>query len=189
MAVLCVAVLLWLTPYLWGTQSPATSASIKPDVVLSPEKPDDAPVEVELAPSSVEEQANATPQPDTKTTKKEFTREPFLGTWQANPDGRLRTVTNREDGTATIHVKMDYLGSFFYGSELTMQCKWWIADGYLYHECQSGTPQANVTKLTNDLGAMTKFEILETTDKTLKLKDIFHYTDQVFEWKRVKDES
>jgi len=192
LAVVCVAVLLWMTPYLWGTQSTATSVSLVTDSLpvttsMQTTETRSEPVAKDVGEELKEgQQVESNQDPEAESPREEYSIEPFLGTWQANPDGRLRTVTNREDGTSTIHVKMDYLGSFFYGAELTMECKWWINDGYLYHECQSGTPQANVTKLTNDLGAMTKFEILETSEKALKLKDIFHYTDQVFVWKRVE---
>lgn len=168
MAAVCIALLLWMTPHLWGTQRPATEVSLAPQTAPEP-------------PAVVEE-----PSETSDETKEEFPKELFLGTWQSNPDGRLRTVTNHEDGTATIHVKLDYLGAFFYGSELNMDCKWRIEDGCLIHECVGGTPEKNVANLTRDLGATTKFEIVQTSDNLMELKDLLHHVGLVYEWKRVE---
>ncbi|SFI82189.1 hypothetical protein [Planctomicrobium piriforme] len=99
----------------------------------------------------------------------ELQSEQVVGRWLLN-DSIRREIDIRSDGTATMLVKLDYLSSLIYGSEMTMQLTWQIKDGLLSHTVVSGVPQANVDRLTRDFGKTRSYRIVSVSPTELILE-------------------
>lgn len=104
------------------------------------------------------------------TGKSKLPLEKVVGKWVLNETIR-RSVEMRADGTATMHVKLDFFGSLLYGSELNMELTWSVDDDVLSHTLLRGEPKANVDRLIRDFGNSRQYRIIELNDAVLLLEE------------------
>ena len=128
------------------------------------------------AASAVISEGGETVRPD------ERLREQVVGTWRLVDQGE-RIVTNRPDGTATMVVRLNFLGALLYGERLDFELTWEVKDGVLTHAIVSGKPKANVDRLIRDFGSSMSSRILSLDDEALLLEETDGSRDR-YRWTR-----
>jgi hypothetical protein len=113
-------------------------------------------------------------------TDEELTRR-ITGAWRL-PENGEQFITNRPDGTATMVVKLNFVGSLLFGPRLDMELNWNVKGGVLTHVIRTGKPAASVKKLTEMFGEQKSYNILELTSNHLLLQEIDPPHDK-FNWK------
>jgi hypothetical protein len=93
----------------------------------------------------------------------------LVGKWYLD-DAIQREIEIRPDGTATMHVTLDFLSSLLYGRNLTLNLKWKLDDDRLVQTVTGGTPAENVEKITKAFGKSLSYEVVEVDSKQLVLK-------------------
>jgi len=108
-------------------------------------------------------------------------RKLVLGTWQDEYEGK-RTMTIRQDGTATMVVELDGLKAMMYASRLRFDMEWSIEDGRLKKWTIGGEPALRVRLILEMMGDRVDEPILELTEKRLLLLDGDGETK--YDWRR-----
>lgn len=111
--------------------------------------------------------------------------EAFLGTWQLEDHG-LRTVLLMPDGTATMHVELDFFASLIYGNEMTMDLTWSIDDGILSYTIVGGAPVDSVNQVILDYGRERSYRILTVGEERIQLEDMTN-PGTIHDWMNVGD--
>ncbi len=110
-------------------------------------------------------------------------RKRALGTWEDYYHGK-RTLTLREDGTATMIMQPEGMGAVLFAKELVFDIEWKIQDGILILETVGGKPAKKISLVTKLYGDCAEEEILELTEDRFL---VAHDEDTDFDWKRVPD--
>ena len=118
-------------------------------------------------------------------TSDEQLRQQIVGTWRLVDQGE-RIVTNRPDGTATMIVRLTFVGSLLYGERLDFELTWEVTDGVLTHAIVSGKPKANVDRLIRDFGSSMASKILSLDEQALLLEETDGSRDR-YRWTRWSD--
>lgn len=110
----------------------------------------------------------------------------FLGTWQLYDHG-TRTIVVNPDGTASMHIELDFFASLAYGSVLDMDLTWSVSDGVLSYAIVRGEPTDSVDRVINDYGRERTYRVIEVSDDALQLEDLaspgtFH------DWTKIGDQ-
>ncbi len=106
-----------------------------------------------------------------------------LGTWQDEYKGK-RTMTIREDGTATMVVELEGITAALYASRLRFEMVWSIEAGRLKKRTVGGEPAGKVRLILKTMGDRVDEPILELTDQRLLLLDADGETQ--YDWRRVE---
>lgn len=99
-----------------------------------------------------------------------FPMEKLAGKWILN-ESIKRAVEMRPDGTASMHVKLDFFGGLLYGSELKMELAWNVDGEVLTHQLLHGEPKANVDRLIRDFGDSRQYRIVELNESVMLLEE------------------
>lgn len=108
--------------------------------------------------------------------------EKVVGEWGLS-NGIKRKIDVRPDGTATMHVRLDLLGSLLYGQEMTLELSWNVKDDVMSHSIISGEPKRNVDRMIRDYGDSRHYRIVELNDDILLLED-FEESPTTYRWVR-----
>ncbi len=106
-----------------------------------------------------------------------------IGIWQDDYQGK-RTMTIREDGTATMVVELRGMKATLFASRLEFEMKWSIENGRLKKRTTGGKPAAKVKMILKTMGDRVDEPILELTKDRLLLLDGNGKTK--YEWRRVE---
>jgi hypothetical protein len=93
----------------------------------------------------------------------------------------------RPDGTASMHVQLDFFGSLLYGPEMTLELSWNVKDDVMSHAIIGGSPKKNVDRMIRDYGDSRHYRIVELNDELLLLED-FEDTPTTYRWVRPERE-
>ena len=110
-------------------------------------------------------------------------RQRLVGVWEDDYQGR-RTMTIREDGTATMVVQLSGWKSVLYASRLEFWMVWSVQDGRLKKQTTGGKPSGKVNAILKMMGNSVTEKILEVTADRLVLLD--QNGKRRYEWRRVK---
>jgi len=114
-----------------------------------------------------------------------MTRE-VIGKWKTVRDAGPRELEMRDDGTATMEVKIESFAlKLLFGKQMRLDINWHIADGLLHMETIGGEPGSKVELLKSTYGATLAYPILELTKDRLLVKD--GEDDPDHDWERVDD--
>ncbi len=105
-----------------------------------------------------------------------------LGTWEDDYEGK-RTMTIREDGTATMVVKLSGLKAALYAKQLRFDMVWSISNGRLKKRTVGGEPSGRVKLILKMMGDQVDEPILELTSERLLLLD--QNGKRKYNWRRV----
>ncbi|WP_437186043.1 hypothetical protein SH668x_003171 [Planctomicrobium sp. SH668] len=129
--------------------------------------------------------ASENPATDEGTTSTTAAQQVELtGHWLLDESIR-REIWVNQDGTAKMHIRLDLLASFLYGTEMELELRWKEEDGVLTHTIVAGTPKENVDRLVRDFGDSRSYNIVRVDDSSLKLVDTQN-SDEVYLWKRLR---
>ena len=106
----------------------------------------------------------------------------ILGTWQDNYQGR-RTMTLRDDGTATMVCELEGLNARLFTPVLNFNLRWQLADGIMTRVIVDGEPADKVRFVVNLMGDRADEKLLVLTDTELHLLDADGKTE--YRWTRV----
>jgi len=106
-----------------------------------------------------------------------------VGTWEDDYKGK-RTMTIREDGTATMVVELSGVQASLFASKLTFEMEWAGADGHLMKRTIRGEPAGRVNFILKTMGDRVNEPILELTEDRLLLLDADGETK--YDWRRVR---
>ena len=84
----------------------------------------------------------------------------MVGTWVCN-DMFRRRIHVRADGTASMNVKLDFIASLLYGSEMDLELTWTADGDSLVYAAVSGEPKHNVDRLLSDFGRQQVYDVVE----------------------------
>ncbi|WP_437225058.1 hypothetical protein SH661x_003899 [Planctomicrobium sp. SH661] len=101
----------------------------------------------------------------------QFRDEQILGRWLRNGSIR-REIVIQPGGTATMNVQLDYLSALIYGKEMNLELSWELKDNILSHTIVSGTPKANVDRLSKDFGNSLSYRVIRADDQELVLQSL-----------------
>lgn len=109
----------------------------------------------------------------------------LVGTWQTRSFGS-QTLTNFDDGTASLDVELNRLAAIRYGRQMELQLEWTIENGVLSHRVVGGSPQRYVDRLTNDFGDSTDYVVVGITESELVLTEVDD-PDSEHRWEAVRE--
>ncbi len=156
------------------------NGSGNPAVVLTASEGSSEPGEV--APTN----ASAEPSDSAKSTEDARMAREVVGKWKTVRDAGPRELEMRDDGTATMDVKIESFAlKLLFGKQMRLDIKWHIADGLLHMETVGGEPKSKVELLKSTYGATLAYPILELTKNRLLVKD--GEDDPDHDWARVED--
>jgi len=110
-------------------------------------------------------------------------RELIVGIWQDEYQGK-RTITVREDGTATMVVEPEGFAARLYADRMTFVEEWRIEEGRLQLHAIGGEPQGRVNLVLKAMGDTSHYRILELTEDRMRLADANGET--TYDWRRSK---
>jgi hypothetical protein len=110
----------------------------------------------------------------------ELMEQAFLGTWQLEDHG-TRTIEVKADGTASMHIELDFFASLVYGEEMTMELTWSVKDGVLTYSVVSGLPVESVERVVSDFGRERSYRVLELGDELIQLQDT-QFPKNTYDW-------
>jgi len=113
-------------------------------------------------------------------------RKLVVGTWQDEYKGK-RTMTIRQDGTATMVVELKGLTALMFASRLRFDMRWSIEAGRLKKRTVGGAPAGRVRLILETMGDRVDEPILELTEQRLLLLDADGRTK--YDWRRVVPEA
>jgi len=116
-------------------------------------------------------------------TQDEQLRQAAIGTWQDFHHGK-RTMTLREDGTATMVVKLTGIKAKLFTPRLELDIRWSVEDGRMKRRTVGGTPADKVAFVNQRAGRQVAEPILELTEDRLRLLDRDGKTQ--YDWHRVQ---
>ncbi len=108
-------------------------------------------------------------------------RERILGTWQDRYKGR-RTMTLRDDGTATMVCELEGLNARLFTPVLNLELQWRLEEGVMTRVITGGEPADKVQFVVNLMGARSDETLLKLTDTELHLLDADGKTE--YHWTR-----
>jgi len=118
-----------------------------------------------------------------ETSEDEQLRQAAIGVWQDFHHGK-RTMTLREDGTATMVVKLTGMKARLFTPRLQLDIVWSVEDGRMKRRTVGGTPADKVAFVNQRAGKQVAEPILELTDDHLRLLDRDGKTE--YDWRRVR---
>ena len=121
--------------------------------------------------------------PDPAAEKDARLRKLVVGTWQDEYKGK-RTMTIRQDGTATMVVELEGLTAVLYARRLRFDMEWSIEAGRLKKRTVGGAPAGKVRLILATMGDRVDEPILELTRKRLLLLDGDGRTK--YDWQRAE---
>lgn len=143
---------------LWRGASPSlTSASVQ------------MPVETHLAASPPAEDLSHQVEQAPVAAAEAPPRERLIGHWRLN-QSIVREIQIRQDGTAVMECTLDTLSSLIYGRKLTLDLNWTFEDGVLTHIVIGGSPQANVSRLTDAFGDTRSYRLVSVDKDRMVLQ-------------------
>lgn len=107
--------------------------------------------------------------PDPQSVRDAELRSLLVGVWTHTENGQLWSE-NRPDGTSRSMLKLDFVASLLYGSEVNLQLTWEVKNGILTHTILDGTPPKSLKALTRDFGRIRSYTIVETTPDRMLLE-------------------
>lgn len=128
---------------------------------------------------SLETHAKAGPVSD------EHYRALVVGTWEDDYQGH-RTLTIRNDGTATMIVEPEGLAAMLYAKRMTFAEEWEIESGHLRLKAVGGEPESRVHLILQAMGDVSEQKILQLTKDRMLLLDADGTTE--FDWRRIRIE-
>ena len=108
-------------------------------------------------------------------------RQLAIGTWQDDYEGK-RTMTLREDGTATMVVELTGMKAMLFAPRLQFEMEWSVANGRLKKRTLRGEPATQVQLILQTMGDRVDEPILELTADRLLLLDKDGQTK--YDWRR-----
>lgn len=128
--------------------------------------------------------ASATSQsiPPQSADQDERFRRLVVGTWEDDYQGK-RTMTFKEDGTATMVVELQGAKATLFASRLRFDMKWSVDNGRLKKRTIGGEPSLKVRLILNMMGDRVDEPILELSENRLLLLDRDGKTK--YDWRRV----
>ena len=105
-----------------------------------------------------------------------------VGTWEDDYQGH-RTLTIKDDGTATMVVKLRGLAATIYAKQMTFDEEWSVEDGRLKLKTVGGEPAGRVKLIIKTMGDVSEQKILELTRDRMLLRDPDGETK--YDWRRV----
>jgi len=93
-----------------------------------------------------------------------------LGIWEQFNQGR-RVLTVREDGTATMKVKLEGAWSYVVGENLEFEINWNIEGSRLLFHTTGGKPEGSLKLITSMYGTERNHQIEKLTDDEMILVD------------------
>ncbi len=127
--------------------------------------------------------ASATPTASPAGTDVTIDRRRLLGTWQDHYQG-TRTMTLKDDGTATMVVELKGIQANLMAPRLTFDMRWSLEGKILKKRSIGGEPREKVRMVLNMMGSVAEDTIQELTDDRLLLLDKNGQTK--YDWKRIK---
>ena len=106
-----------------------------------------------------------------------------VGTWEDDYQGK-RTMTIRDDGTATMVAELGGLKAAMFGWRLQFEMTWSVKDGRLAKRTLGGEPAAKVDLILKMMGDRVEEPILELTEERMLLLDEDGRTK--YDWRRVR---
>jgi lysophospholipase L1-like esterase len=106
----------------------------------------------------------------------------IVGTWEDDYQGK-RTMTLKEDGTATMVVELQGAKATLFASRLRFDMKWSVDNGRLKKRTIGGEPSLKVRLILNTMGDRVDEPILELNKDRLLLMDGDGKTK--YDWRRV----
>ena len=144
---------------------------------------------VPSTPSTPSSKTPSTKTPSTKIpstkilSRDERFRRAAIGTWRDFYRGK-RTMTLREDGTATMVVELSGLKARLFTPRLELDIVWSIEDGRMKRRTVGGTPADKIEFVNRRAGRQVAEPILELTEDRLRLLDKNGTTR--YDWRRVR---
>ncbi len=108
----------------------------------------------------------------------------IFGTWQDDYRGR-RTMTLRNDGTATMICELEGLNARLFTPVLSFDLRWQLEDDVMTRVIVDGEPADKVQFVINLMGARADEKLLALTDTELRLLDADGKTE--YHWTRVQE--
>lgn len=124
-------------------------------------------------------------EPEPELTADEQLAQAFWGTWQLEDHG-TRTIVVKPDGTASMHIQLDFFASLIYGEEMTMDLTWCVQDGVLTYSVVSGMPAESVERVVDDFGRERSYRVLELGSDLIQLQDT-KFPGNTYDWVSVGD--
>jgi hypothetical protein len=122
-------------------------------------------------------------EPEAELSADQQMEQAFLGTWQLEDHG-LRTIEVKADGSASMHIELDFFASLIYGDEMTMELTWFVRDGVLTYSVVSGHPVESVDRVVNDFGRERSYRVLELDTDRIQLQDV-KFPGNKYDWVNV----
>ncbi|MEM7811766.1 MAG: hypothetical protein AAF532_09845 [Planctomycetota bacterium] len=91
-----------------------------------------------------------------------------VGVWTRRATG-VRTLTIRDDGTASLHIKFDFAASLMMGSAVTLKIDWELDGDDVVFETVGGSPQRTVNKISRQYGTKSRRPVTELTERRFVL--------------------
>ena len=111
-------------------------------------------------------------------------RQRLIGTWHDNYRAK-RTLTIREDGTATMHCQLQGIHRFF-ATELLFEEKWTLEGDKFTMRVIGGSPADKIAFVLRLKGDTTHQTVLEVTDSEWRVFDSNEGVE--FQWRRETDD-
>ena len=108
----------------------------------------------------------------------------ILGVWRDGYQGQ-RTMTVREDGTATMVCELEGMNARLFTPVLHLNLRWQLAGGVMTRVIIDGEPADKVRFVVNLMGARSDEKLLLLTDAELHLLDADGKTE--YHWTRVHE--
>jgi len=103
------------------------------------------------------------------TSESDSHRKRIIGTWLQHNDEE-RTITVREDGTASIIAELSDYRQYIVGKKLEFDVEWTLEDGTLTFITTGGRPEESIKYITAIYGKSKQYVILEFGEDKLLLK-------------------
>lgn len=175
-----VAVVGWATCGLVGCMDFSQAST---DVPVKPAA--DTSITVQSSTEPIVDSAEMTAVVEPVPSADEQMEQGFLGTWQLEDHG-IRTIEVKADGTASMHIELDFFASLIYGEEMTMELTWFVRDGVLTYSVVSGQPVESVDRVVSDFGRERSYRIIELGDELIQLQDV-KFPGNKYDWTNVGD--
>lgn len=117
------------------------------------------------------------------TVSDEQYRALVVGTWEDDYQGH-RTLTIRNDGTATMVVELEGIAAMLYAKRMTFEEEWEIEAGHLRLKTVGGEPENRVNLILETMGDVSEQKILQLTKDRMLLLDADGTAK--FDWRRTR---
>lgn len=183
---LCLlTVVSWATCHLVGCADSTEANTVVSTAPLDSSIPVRNSTETNADANRAEPANDEVPEPEATLSADEQIEQAFLGTWQLEDHG-LRTIVVKPDGSASMHIELDFFASLIYGEEMTMELTWFVRDGVLTYSVVSGQPVESVDRVVNDFGRERSYRVLELGVDLIQLQDT-KFPGNKYDWVNVGD--